>query len=392
MKKKNKGITLIALVITIIVLLILAGVSIATLGGENGIISRARTAKTKTQEAQAEEEAISIGNEYEMYKKACETEGRQSSVKNFLDTNYKDKYEEDNGKFKILTDSGNEVKMDDNGNIEVNGNIFNAKNIEGIEISGEKLVDVGSTITLTAKASKEGGTYKDIKWNCSDTDKATVTGNGMLCEVTGSQIGKVTITCKITNYDESEISNTYEVDVINNLAKVLGNTSSGKGKYVQYSAGGVSSWRVFYLESDIVYIITKLAVYPTRVGTNADTTVSYMTDTSNWTSYVNDKFAESATGGPTYDQFNKSLGYALELWKSVSGDLYGNSNWRVAHKNSSNDIIIVYYGYVGAFSYDSAYGSGNVPIGYRPLVKLKSGIKVSGGDGTESNPYVLLEQ
>ena len=37
-KQCNKGITLIALVITIIVLLILAGVSIATLAGENGIM------------------------------------------------------------------------------------------------------------------------------------------------------------------------------------------------------------------------------------------------------------------------------------------------------------------------------------------------------------------
>ena len=36
--RKNKGITLIALVITIIVLLILAAVSIATLTGENGIL------------------------------------------------------------------------------------------------------------------------------------------------------------------------------------------------------------------------------------------------------------------------------------------------------------------------------------------------------------------
>ena len=38
MKSKEKGITLIALVITIIVLLILAGVAVNTLVGENGII------------------------------------------------------------------------------------------------------------------------------------------------------------------------------------------------------------------------------------------------------------------------------------------------------------------------------------------------------------------
>ena len=46
---KNHGITLIALVITIIVLLILAGVSIKLVAGENGLISKARIAKEKTE-------------------------------------------------------------------------------------------------------------------------------------------------------------------------------------------------------------------------------------------------------------------------------------------------------------------------------------------------------
>lgn len=41
--KENKGITLIALVITIIVLLILAGVAIATITGENGLLNRAQS-------------------------------------------------------------------------------------------------------------------------------------------------------------------------------------------------------------------------------------------------------------------------------------------------------------------------------------------------------------
>ncbi len=54
--KENKGITLIALVITIIVLLILAGVAIAMLSGENGILKKATEAKTKTEEGQKQEE------------------------------------------------------------------------------------------------------------------------------------------------------------------------------------------------------------------------------------------------------------------------------------------------------------------------------------------------
>ena len=47
--KDNRGITLIALVITIIVLLILAGISIAMLTGENGILTQAN--KTKIDES-----------------------------------------------------------------------------------------------------------------------------------------------------------------------------------------------------------------------------------------------------------------------------------------------------------------------------------------------------
>ena len=56
MKKLNqKGITLIALVITIIVLLILAGVSIAMLTGQNGILTQAQSAKTTNENKSAEE-------------------------------------------------------------------------------------------------------------------------------------------------------------------------------------------------------------------------------------------------------------------------------------------------------------------------------------------------
>lgn len=55
--KHNKGITLIALVITIIVLLILAGIAIAALTGENGLLERASKTKEETTKAEAIEKA-----------------------------------------------------------------------------------------------------------------------------------------------------------------------------------------------------------------------------------------------------------------------------------------------------------------------------------------------
>ena len=54
--ENTRGITLIALVITIIVLLILAGVTINALSGDNGILKRATEAKQKTSQAQKDEE------------------------------------------------------------------------------------------------------------------------------------------------------------------------------------------------------------------------------------------------------------------------------------------------------------------------------------------------
>ena len=56
-RKSANGITLIALVITIIVLLILAGVSIAMLTGQNGILTQAQNSKQATELKSAEEKS-----------------------------------------------------------------------------------------------------------------------------------------------------------------------------------------------------------------------------------------------------------------------------------------------------------------------------------------------
>lgn len=55
--KNQKGITLVALVVTIIVLLILAGVSLSLVAGSDGILSKAGKAVKKNADAAAKEEA-----------------------------------------------------------------------------------------------------------------------------------------------------------------------------------------------------------------------------------------------------------------------------------------------------------------------------------------------
>ena len=60
MRNNQKGITLVALVITIIVLLILAGVTIAALSGDNGILKRGSEAKVQTN-VQNAKDLINLG-------------------------------------------------------------------------------------------------------------------------------------------------------------------------------------------------------------------------------------------------------------------------------------------------------------------------------------------
>ncbi len=80
-KQKNKGITLIALVITIIVLLILAGVTIATLFGDNGVLTKATEAKNEQADATVEEAVKLAWNEYQMMLNEPTGEKNESGTK-----------------------------------------------------------------------------------------------------------------------------------------------------------------------------------------------------------------------------------------------------------------------------------------------------------------------
>ena len=85
MKKKEKGITLIALVITIIVLLILAGVSIATLTGEGGILSKAKTAGISQEEQEAKEKLELVLQDLTISKHTDSTYDQNKSINNAIE-------------------------------------------------------------------------------------------------------------------------------------------------------------------------------------------------------------------------------------------------------------------------------------------------------------------
>ena len=78
--KQEKGITLIALVVTIVVLLILAGVSISLVLNNNGVISKAKDAKNSTEKGQAQDE-VNLAIHYLQIEDATSTLTREDKRK-----------------------------------------------------------------------------------------------------------------------------------------------------------------------------------------------------------------------------------------------------------------------------------------------------------------------
>ena len=131
LKYGKKGITLISLVVTIIVLLILAGVTIATLTGDNGILTRTQQAKNETEQAEDIEKirlAITEAQIWDTGYQELTTDSLGSIlIKDGTKAIVFDS--EDGTKHILFLDKKKEYKLDSNGNIE-NLNInFDAKYI-----------------------------------------------------------------------------------------------------------------------------------------------------------------------------------------------------------------------------------------------------------------------
>ena len=167
--KERKGITLIALVITIIVLLILAGVSIAMLTGQNGILTQANNAKTSTANKSAEEKV-----------KLAVMAARSQSEDASLDlekltaevtTNYGGQVE--GGEFPVtVTIDGKSFTVDSDGNVELAGSKPQITR-EGIEVGDyvNYTPDTASGKTYDSEKLKKGGyssaqtvTKDDLNW------------------------------------------------------------------------------------------------------------------------------------------------------------------------------------------------------------------------------------
>lgn len=196
-KNNNRGITLIALVITIIVLLILAGISIATLTGENGILTKANIAKTETKKTNAEEQVkIAVAGSFNDDGKITADKVKEElrkipNVGEIRDTN---------GGFPIEVDlDGYTFVIDEEGKVTrkvvkpvVNYTLSTEEQVaEGTEVTVTITATIGEEETIT-KILKQGETLATNK----DTATFIVNTNGVY-EVTAEGSNGETTTIKI---------------------------------------------------------------------------------------------------------------------------------------------------------------------------------------------------
>ena len=280
MKERNntKGITLIALVITIIVLLILAGVSIAMLTGQNGILTQAQNAKTTTANKSAEEKV-------KLAVMAVRAQSEDASLdatklKTEIEDNYAGVAELTAGGFPVnITMDGKAFTVDSYGNVELAGSkpqmteakIVASANGEGTDVPDDQAE--GTELYISFKASLENGTITSV--TC---DKGTVENKNGLYVMKITQNGTYTFT--ITGTGET---------------------------------GSVTST-----------IPVKVSKYDQRAGIKVGDYVSYTPDTATGKTYDSEKLKKGGYTGTSQQALSKE-------------DL----NWRVLRKNDDGSIDLI---------------------------------------------------
>ena len=353
--KENKGITLIALVITIIVLLILAGVTIATLTGDNGILKKAGDAKTQTEQAKEDENLkIAIAGSYG-------TDGKLN-LKDLKDNleNQGINYDKNNTGFPLeVTVNGEKKKIDENGNVTVK--------LESVADSKTKGTVFDDVTTLEDTYGNQVKVPKGFK---IASDSATEVTGGIVIEdatytkTIGSQfvwipVGTGENAIKKANKETVEIE-LGRYDFTKNSDGTI-TTSEYSGSYTEDTTASHNSSRGNAIAKDIEKFKTSAnsnhGYYIGRyeagvVDYNSSVSTSNSNNETNWTGYTGDNIklvCKKEQQVWNYVTQNKASELSRDMYKSeakVTSDLINSYAW---------DTAIVFIQKCGTESNSSTY-------------------------------------
>ena len=476
-RKRQEGITLVALVITVIVLIILAGVTLSTLVGDNGIITKAQEAKQNMANAAGEEDKLiqNLLNEI----KGIEAGGGEIEVPEGTIEFGEVTWSNGQAEVEILANTAGETLQ-----YQVNGTAEGSWQAIG---SGGKVTGLHHGDEVHARlwngsiaSVNKSTTIKDEKKPEVKVTVGEVTSNSIAVtvEVKEEESGLVetetyqyylgeALAGKSTNnsYKYEGLEQEKEYNLVVKVQDKAGNEGEGsttattegvptiettlsEGKYVWYTDANGTQQKCIVLygpenekyNSYGIQIITADTVTDSyTLGVQGDFNAS-RNSYNNVITTLNaeaenyrkkdDGIAEvarcvgSVPDNPNYDgagmhttQFGGSYSGTLKdtdnnyeadynqmqsivingqgihnigkYYWLASRNVYATSSlsyFHVRFVNAGGSLFNNYLCYVdsggGAYGYSYSYG-------LRPVFHLKSGIKVTGGDGSEGNPYTL---
>ena len=199
-RKKEQGITLIALAVTIIVLLIVAGITISAISGTDGIINGANESKNKT--TIVEEKQILNTSVAASIGKSPKAKVEEANLKNYCNQNIgeEDKdytLEKEDKHFNLkFSSTGNEYVILEDGTI-LTKQEYNSK-IEK-EQKGQIIIEVGTKEKVTVETESESV----VDWKSKDESVAKVSienvKNVKEAEILGIKNGETTVTATLKN-------------------------------------------------------------------------------------------------------------------------------------------------------------------------------------------------
>ena len=299
-KTNNKGITLIALVITIIVLLILAGVAISTLTGDNGILTKAVTAKKDTENASAKERIqievmASYGEDGTL---------DVDTLKSNISAHIPDAVVEGDTFPITVTLDGQTVIIDGNGNVEIQDETKDKELIEAKDIATDP--DIFKRVT-EGKVLNYGDTLKvtDAEGNQADLD----------------------VEWKIFYAEENDIyliaSDYVPVSKLASQKTSLGFTDIGNYNIYWNSS---SDFKVTSIDTAIAnrFMLNQLSAFTTS-NSNYKITASLL-DVTKWNSFRDSRWTEenNVIGGPTLEMWIASWNKKYTTETSIEDKLYCN--------------------------------------------------------------------
>ena len=329
----NKGFTLLALVITIIIMLILAAISVTALTGDNGLLQNAGRAKENA-EIQNEKDIIDKAV-YQAMNNNRYGELDATELKTELETNFGESIEsvsiKSNNNLQVTFKSGSKYDVDTDGNVT-------KKEPTVIKVGDTDLSTVTDISTMYGQTTNYKSTsHPNIDWQLFYADSSNyyliasdyVPNAELPCN--GSTVNGVT-------YTETDLvkSTSTEAQYATYCAKFASSISYNDGVLTAgtiYKNGAAST---AITSNSLTNTYLKWATIDSnKTSTNNNIcSVAYMIDTNKWSSFADGVSEAYAIGGPTIEMLSLS-------WNAVSGHTQMTDYTTLSTSNSNTTGYIV---------------------------------------------------